>query len=155
MATQKIAYAARTVITMTLTSLANAAAWQSLVIDNTSNLYDDALVFVQTKGQAGSTLGLEFYVYSYDGGSLFSDGASGADATFTAANRKNSPLIDVVTLNTTTATPSLLRRGVASCFNGIMPAKWGLIAINNSGGTLSATAGDHVITYQGITYTVA
>jgi len=51
MAIQKISYGARTVITMTLTSLANAAAWQSLVIDNTTNLYDDVLIFVQTKGR--------------------------------------------------------------------------------------------------------
>lgn len=154
MAIQNIAYSARTVMTMTLTSLANAAAWQSLVVDNTTNKYDDVIVFVQTKGQAGSTAGLEFYLYAYDGGTLYSDGATGTDLTFTAANRKNSPLIDVITLNTTTATPALLRRSVAACFGGIMPGKWGLIAINSSGGALSATSGDHVVTYQGITYTV-
>lgn len=155
MAVQKISYAARTVITMTLTSITNGSAWQSAVVDNTTNLYDDALIFVQTNGQTGATAGLEFYVYAWDGASNYADGASATDATFTAANRKNSPLIDVVTLNVTTAVAGMLRRGVASCFNGIMPPKWGLIAINNSGGTLSATGGNHVISYQGITYTVA
>lgn len=155
MAIQTILYGARTTITLTLTSLANTSARASTVVDNTTNLYDDVIVFVQTKGQAGSTAGLEFYLYASDGATLYADGATGTDAAFTAANRKNSPLIDVVVLNTTTASPALLRRGVAACFNGIMPPKWGLIAINNSGGALSATAGDHVITYQGITYTVA
>jgi hypothetical protein len=146
--------AARTVITMGITSLANGSAWQSASIDNTANKYLDALVYVVTKGQAGSTLGLEFYVYAGDGGSAFTDAASGSDATFTAANRRQSALLDVLTLSTTTAVQGLLRRSVASCFGGVMPPKWGLIAINNTGGALSTTAGDHVITYQGYTETI-
>jgi hypothetical protein len=109
---------------------------------------------VQTNGQTGATTGLEFYVYAWDGNSVYSDNASGTDASFTVANRKGSPLIDMVTMNVTTAVAARLRRGVAACFNGLMPQKWGLIAINNSGGALSTTAGDHIISYQGINYTV-
>jgi hypothetical protein len=44
---------------------------------------------------------------------------------------------------------------VAAAFGGILPAKWGVIIENQSGTTLSATGGDHVVQYQGVYATVA
>ena len=155
MAVQKIAYAAKTAITWTGTSLANGSARGSTAVDNTTNLYDDAIVQVQSNGIAGATLTLDFYVYSSLSDTTYSDGATGTDAAFTAANRKNSVWIGSVTMNAATAVNATLAKSVASCFGGVMPARWGLIGVNSSGAALSATAGDHVISYQGITYTVA
>jgi hypothetical protein len=155
-AIQTITYGSKTAITMTLTSLGSGNARECTVVSNTSNKYDDAIIQVQTNGSAaGNTATLDFYVYTALGDTTYADGATGSDAAFTAANRKNAIWIGSVTLNTTTAVNCTLPRSVSACFNGIMPEKWGLIAVNNSGAALSATAGNHVISYQGITYTVA
>lgn len=148
MANIKIAYGAKTTITITLTSLANAAGRQSAVVDNTSNLYLDARLRVQTKGQASGTLTLAVYAYTALGDTTYTDGATGSDAAFTAANRLNSRYVGSIQLNTTTAVQGEL--SIAQAFNGVMPDKWGLIFINNSGAALSATAGDHVIEYEGV-----
>lgn len=155
MATIKIAYGSKTTIATTaLTSLASGSGWQSAVIDNTSNLFLDAMVRVQTKGQAGSTNLMDFYVYNALSDTTYTDGASGSDAAFTAGNRFNARYVGSILLNAATSAVQG-SFSIAQAFGGVMPSKWGLIAINNSGGTLSTTAGDHLIEYEGITQTVA
>lgn len=153
MATIKNIYAAKTAITMTLTSLANAAAWASTVVDNTTNVYLDALLRIQTKGQASGTSTLDVYVYSALADTIYTDGASGTDGTFTAANRFNARYLCSVLLNAATSAVQF-ETSVAQAFGGIMPSKWGLIVVNSSGAALSATAGDHVIEFEGITQSV-
>ena len=138
MAVQKIAYAAKTAIVWTGTSLANAAARQSTVVDNTVNLYDDAIVQVQSNGIAAATATLDFYVYAALSDTTYSDGATGTDGTFTAANRLNAVWIGSVTMNAAVAVNCTLPKSVAACFGGIMPSKWGLIGVNNAGAALSA-----------------
>lgn len=155
MAIQTITYGAKTAMTMTLTSLASGTgARESTVVSNSTNKFDDAIIQVQTNGSAaGNTAAVDFYVYAALGDTTYTDAATGTDAAFTAANRKNAVWIGSVTLNGTTAVNCTLPKSVASCFGGIMPEKWGLIAVNNSGAALAASAG--TISYQGITYTVA
>lgn len=153
MADRKLAYGAKTAITVTLTSLANAAARESTVVDNTVNKYLDARVRVKTNGLAGGGSSLDVYVYSALSDTSYSDGATGTDAAFTAANRLNSKYLDSVVLNGATAVVAELR-SIAACFGGIMPSKWGLIFVNRTGQALSATAGDHVIEYQGMYETI-
>lgn len=153
MAEVKNKYAAKATITITLTSLANDAARESTALDNTTTLYLDALVRVKTNGQAGGTGLLDLYVYTALGDTTYSDGATGTDAAFTAANRRNSRYLGSVQLNA--ATPVVFGAfSLAAAFGGTMPDKWGLIAINKSGAALSATAGDHVLEYEGVTETV-
>src|SRR4051812_18590719 len=104
MAVQNITYGTKTAMTMTLTSLGSASARESTVVSNTANKYDDAFVQVQTNGSAaGNTGTLDFYVYSALGDTAYADGATGTDAAFTAANRKNTVWIGSLTLNGTTA----------------------------------------------------
>lgn len=154
MADVKNAYGAKTTVTFTLTSLANGSGRESTVVDNTSNKFADALLLFRSKGQASGTALVDIYVYAALGDTTYTDSATGTDAAFTAANRRNSPYLGSLQLNAGTSQ----ERGmwsVAGAFNGTMPDKWGLIAINNSGAALSATAGDHVIEFEGIYQTVA
>lgn len=146
----EISYAAKATITVTLTSLANGSARESTAIDNTSNKYLDAIVRVLTNGQASGTGLMDVYVYAALGDAAsYTDGATGSDAAFTAANRRNAKYLDSIQMNAGTAVQAVLR-SVASVFGGLLPEEWGLIFINSSGAALSATGGDHVIEYQGI-----
>lgn len=161
MAVTKITYGTSTAITCTLASLADSATVgrQSTVVDNTSNLYDDALLFIQVK--TAGTLATPFAVYVYIFGSedgtnyIADDGVIGAtDAAYTvnAASNLKGPFI----INTpVTAKIYATTVSVASCFGGIMPRKWGFVVVNDSGAALSATEGDHLKSYTGITYTTA
>lgn len=154
MAIQQVSYGTKTAIAVTaLNSLGSGSGMQSAVVDNTTNKFDDAMLQFASNGTvAGNTSQIDFYVYSALGDTAYADGASGSDATFTAANRKNSVYIGSMYLNGTTAVTCTLARTVAQCFGGVMPAKWGLIAVNNSGAALAASG--HSANYQGITYTV-
>jgi hypothetical protein len=154
MATIKSSYAAKATITVTLTSLANGSARECTVVDNTANLYLDALIRIKTNGSAaGNTVTVDVYAYAALGDTAYTDGATGSDAAFTAANRLNARYLGSVTLNGTTgviAGPW----SVAAAFGGTLPDKWGLIFVNNSGAALSATGGDHVVEYEGVTETI-
>lgn len=151
----KNAYAAASTVTITLTSLANAAARESTVVDNTSTKYRDYLLRVQTKGaSASNTKTLDVYAYAALGDTTYTDGATGSDAGFTAANRLNARFVGVVVLNGSTAVTGG-PMSVAAAFGGTLPDKVGFIAVNSSGDALSSTAGDHVVKVQGVYQTVA
>src|SRR3970282_619011 len=89
MAVLKITYSSAAAITCTLTSLADAASRESSVIPNTSDLFDDVIVRVKTKGQAGGTDRVYVWVYAAVGDTIYTDGATGSDAAFTTANILN------------------------------------------------------------------
>lgn len=144
----KNAYATKATITCTLTSLANGSSRESTAIDNTTNLFKDAMVRIKTNGQASGTGVLRVFVYAALGDTDYSDLATGSDASFTAGLR-NSAFLGAVQMNSATgvvAGPF----SVAAAFGGILPSKWGLIVLNNSGAALSATAGHHVLEYEGV-----
>jgi len=143
-----LAFGSKTTITCTLTSLANGSARESTVIDNTSAKFRNVRIRVQTKGQTSGTSYLDVYVYTALGDTTYTDGATGSDAAFTAANRFNSRYIGSVKCNAgTSAVQGEMQ--MADAFPDC-PDKWGLIFVNNSGAALSATAGDHVIEYEGV-----
>lgn len=142
----KPTYAAKATITWTGTSLGNGSARESTVIDWTSTKCADARVRIQSKGQTSGTNYVDWYVYTALGDTTYTDGATGSDAAFTAANRFNSRYLGSQKMNAgTSATQVELQ---LSDIFGSMPDKWGLIGINNSGAALSSTAGDHVLEYQ-------
>jgi len=153
MATLKEQFAAAATITMSLASLASGSWWQSAFIDNSTNVYLDA--FVQMKVKTGATAAgtVDFWLYaSMDGGTSYSDGASGSDATFTPTATPN--LVHLGTVNTPTATTSYTSAhfSVAAAFGGSVPQRWGLAAKNTNGGALDATGTNFVLQYQGLTY---
>lgn len=149
MADIKAAYGSKTAVTITLTSLANAAGRESTVIDNTTTKYLDLLLRILTKGQASGTVTLDIYAYAALGDTTYTDGATGSDAAFTAANRLNAVPVGSVQMNAATGPVSKMF-SVAQAFGGVLPDKVGFIFINSSGAALSATGGDHVVEYEGV-----
>lgn len=158
MATVNVAYGSRTQITWTLDSLASSATAgrESTAVDNSSNLYLDALVTVvltYPNSAPANHKGVYIFAYGYDGTSY--DGyATGSDAAYTfddiTANGQNLKQIGFMTMiqnKTQKATFS-----IASAFGGVLPRGWGLVALNYSGQTLSTSCTAY---YRGITTTVA
>jgi hypothetical protein len=144
-------------ITCTITSLANNGQRQSTAVDNSANLYLDALVVVTVKSAAASTSSSGYVnVYAYgtvDGGTSYSDGATGTDGSITLTVPPNMRLIGVINVvaNSTTYIGGPL--SVAAAFDGILPDHWGIVVENKSGATLDASVGS--AKYQGVQKQIA
>lgn len=156
---QAFAGSTATAITCTLTSLAATSARETNTVDNTSNLYDDALVQVRVKIGA-TTPANDKSVYVYAWGVIdptspkYPDVVTGSDAAITPNSPTQLRLIGVI--NTPTASTSYVSEpmSVAAAFGGVLPQKWGIVIVNSSA-VLSATGTDHTVEYQGVYFTVA
>lgn len=141
-------------ITLTIASLANNGQRESTVIDNTTNLFLDALVQLKIKSPAASTSSTGYVnVYAYgtsDDGTNYGDGATGTDAAITLTSPPNLRLIGVINIVANATTYKSNPMSVAAAFGGILPAKWGIVIENKTGGTLDATGGNHAAFYQGV-----
>jgi hypothetical protein len=139
-------------ITCTITALTNGSARQSTAIDNTSNLFMDALVSAKVKTASSSTSAtghVDVYVYAtVDNGTTYTDGATGSDGAMTPTSPTNLFLIGSINTVANSTTYYGGPWSVATAFGGVLPAKWGIVVVNNSGGTLDATVG--AAEYQGI-----
>lgn len=143
----KIAYGGNTSITITLNSLANTSQRQSAAIDNSTNLYFDALVTITVvAGTVASSKVVNIYVAgSIDGttwpgeGSGNNDGVTGLDAAITLESPTNLRLLGV--LNTPTSSETYVSEplSVASAFYGVLPTKWSIIIDNESGAAFNAS----------------
>ena len=140
-------------ITITVASLANNSARESTVVDNSSNLFRDVLVagFVKSGASGTSASGyVQIYVYgTADGGSNYTQGATGSDAAITLTVPPNARLLGTVNVVANATTYKFGPMSVARAFGGSMPEKWGIIVENKTGGTLDATGGNHGFYYQG------
>jgi hypothetical protein len=147
-------------ITCTLNSLGNSttAARQATVIDNSSNLYLDALLLISvTTGPSG--LASPFAVYVYVSGSpdgtLFEqdDNTLGAsDAAYTLNNPSNMHLAMQLYCPTAGKVYNRICE-VAPLFGGVMPYKWCPVVLNNTGASLSSSGNS--IEYTPIYFTNA
>lgn len=140
-------------ITVSIASLANNGARQSDVVDNTTLLFLDALVSLKVKSPASSTDAagyINVYAYGTVDGTTYSDSASGSDAAFTPTSPPNLKLIGVANVNVNATTYRIGPFSVAGAFGGILPAKWGIVVENKTGGTLDSTEGNHDKRYQGV-----
>lgn len=141
-------------ITVTLASLANNGAREATAIDNTSNLFLDALVAGKIKSNAAGTSATgTVNVYTYgtaDGGTTYSDGASGSDAGITLTSPPNVRLIGVINVVANGTTYKFGPFSVAAAFGGVLPDHWGLIFENKTGAALDSTGGNHAVFYQGV-----
>ena len=140
-------------LTITLASLGNTSARASTAVDNTSNLYLDALIAVKIKSGASGTAATGVVnVYAYgtvDGGTTYTEGATGTDAAITLTVPTNARLIGVLNV-VANATTYIGTYSLAEAFGGIAPQKWGIIIDNESGAALDSTAGNLFVEYQGI-----
>lgn len=143
-------------LTITLASLASSATAgrESTVVDNTTNLFLDALVTVKVKTSASALANDKAcYVYAYgtvDDGTTYSDTATGSDAAITMTDPPNMRLIGVVNCPAVSTTYKSGPFSVAGAFGGILPAKWGIVLRQFTGQALDATGGSHAVVYQGI-----
>lgn len=136
------------------TGLVNNGARASTAIDNTTNLFLDALVQVQIKsGGSGTTTTGYVNVYAYgtaDGGTTYAEGATGSDASLTLTSPTNLRLIGVLNVVANSTTYKSEPMSVAAAFGGVLPDHWGIVIENKTGGTLDTTEGNHLKVYQGI-----
>lgn len=146
-------------ITITLASLAASATVgrSSTAVDNTSNLFLDALVFglIETGTVSGDKQVLVYAYGTADGGSTYSgkNGAnaiSGTDAGFTRADPTDLKLIGVLPCPTSSVVMSFGPYSIAQAFGGVLPDHWGIVLFNDTGAALSATAGNNKAWYQGV-----
>jgi len=141
-------------ITCTLASLADAGARASTALDNSSNLFLDALVQISiaTNSSGTSSTGtVRVYAYgSADGGTTYSDSATGTDAGITLTVPPNARLIGILNTVANSTTYESHPMSVASAFGGVLPEDWGIIIENQSGAALDATEGNHDKHYQGV-----
>ena len=160
--TDKISYnVTANALTITLNSLASSstAGRGSASVDNTTNLYDDALVAVTLKTAATTTPANDkaayIYVYGSADGTTF-DGSSneavGSDAAVTidAPTNLKGPIVMVLLNSNSTYDKTF---SLAGLFGGIMPLKWGVVVQNYSGMVLTGTPANHSVVYTGIYYT--
>lgn len=141
-------------ITCTLASLASAAARQCTAVDNTSNLFEDAHVFVQVKTAASgvSTTGY-IQVYGYatvDNGATYTEGMTGSDASATLASPSNLVLLAQLTANVNATTYSAEFSFCTVYGLLVLPAKWGIVVVNLTGAAFDATEANHKKLYQGV-----
>jgi hypothetical protein len=144
-------------ITITITSLTNGSAQQSTAVDNTSNKFLDVLVqlIIKSAGSSTSATG-SVNVYAYgtaDGGSHYSDSATGSNGSITLTAPPNMRLIGVINVVANSTTYVGGPFSVAAAFGGILPDHWGIVVENKSGATLDASVGSAF--YQGTYATVA
>lgn len=159
--TFKPSYGSGTAITITLASLVNSTTLatgyrQSAAVDNSTNLFADAYIYGHMKSNATPTVNniyTMFLTWSNDGGTTYTNNASGADAAYTQPDSDANMTVGSVSVCIATASIVSYFRGFSFCQAAgllYLPQKWGIIVKNGSGQSLTATGGDHVIQYQGV-----
>lgn len=170
MSTHKIAYAASATVfgANDLDSLASSttwvAGWESAVIDNTTNLYVDALLAGRFKANNTAPTAGQIQVFV---GAILEDtptypdvfDGTGSAETITSADIRNSilrPAAAIITDTTSNRIYEFAPVSVASLFGGIMPPKWWVFVAHSMVQTLNVTTGQGgQCWYKGITYTSA
>ena len=143
-----LSYSAVQTMTVTnLHSLANSATagWQSAVVDNSTDVYEDAHVqvildFANTAAANDKCV----YVLAYAGlETTYSNPASGSEGTITLTNITNTGQnlrqIGIIPYTTQDEVAESGVMSVAAAFGGILPIKWGIVLINYSGAALAAS----------------
>jgi hypothetical protein len=152
----KESIAAAVSITITLASLGSASAQECTAIDNSSNLYLDALLYLSIKLQNSAPGGekcIKVFFYASHDGTNYTDNATGSNAAVTLRSPTN--LVGPYIIQTPTADLTYkVVIPVAQFFGGVLPKRWGFVIYNASGVTLSATEGDHTKEYAGVFQTV-
>ncbi len=143
MADIKSKYGAATAITITAGTLAssNTAGQSSTAIDNTTDLFIDALVEVApTLSATAPANDKNVYVYAYGSvdGTNYTDAISGTDAAYTFRVPTHLRLIGVIPTAAASAAYRSMPMSVAAAFGGVLPPKWGIVIKNYTGSAFTA-----------------
>lgn len=136
--------------TMTVTNLhslasSTTAGWQSTAVDNTSDVYEDALLQVVLDfANTAPANDKAVYVFAYAAlETTYSNPASGSEGTITLTNITNTGqnlrLVGVIPYHTQDEVAESAVFSVAAAFGGSLPPKWGIVIMNYSGAGLAAS----------------
>lgn len=144
-------------MTLSLASLASdtnlLAGRESTVVDNGPSGDDaiDAIIggLITTGTSPTADRQIEVWAYgTWDGGSRYSHVCTGTDGNLTLVKKS---LLRLVTIIPTSATSNYGYQwgpvSMARVFDGILPQKWGLWVVQNTGVALNSTAGNHEVKY--------
>lgn len=159
--TGKVSYGSPVTLTMTLVSLASdanlLAGRESATLDNSSALAMDYILGGKVTTGTTPTTAKQIEVWvagSYDG-TTYSGGATGADANLTFASEKTS--LKLLTVLPTDATSNHTYEWgpfcVAQAFGGMVPQKWNVFIVHNTGVNLNSTGGNHEVKCTPINFT--
>jgi hypothetical protein len=159
MSTASPLYGTTTPMTMTLAALASdtnlVAGRQSTVVNNGSDDAIDALVGGKVTTGTSPTASRQIEVWafgSYDDNE-FTGGAGAADAAFTPDAKSLLRLLEIIpTVNTSDKAYRWGPHAVAQAFGGLMPERWGIYIVHNTGVALNATGGNHEVVYTPIKF---
>lgn len=154
-----IKYGSTTTITNAIASLASdtnlLAGYESAVIDNTTDGFDDIILSGKITTGTGLTAGtIQVLAVAWDsnGWPDCFDGTASAE-TISSAEIKGAICKTVQSLATTsTSNVAYFFTGVSArqVFGGSLPSKFVLFTTHNTVGALNATAGNHEFRYQGV-----
>lgn len=163
MSVSKVTYSS--LQTMTVTNLHSntssvTAAWASAVVDNTTDLYLDALVqVVLDYANTSPANDKSTYIYAYGGieSGVYSNPISGSegDVTLTAIDStgQNLRLIGTMPYNTADEVCESSPMSVGLAFGGVLPPYWGICIVDYTGAALAASG--NTVKWRGITVTTA
>ena len=159
MTTASPSYGTTTALTITLASLATDASLvagrQSTVIDNGTDDAIDALVGgkITTGTTPTASKQIEVWLFgSYDDAE-YSGGAGATDAAFTPDEKTLLRLLTIIpTVNTSDKAYRFGPFSVAQAFGGVMPEKWGVYVVHNTGVNLNATGSNQEVVYTPVKY---
>ena len=142
----KLAYASAVDFTCTMASKTSGQGRRSAVVDNSSNLYTQAAVFVSlTPGTITAPAGFAVYLYgSFDASNYYSGGSTDADYNTLAGDEIPLGFCAILANSTARGQWFVTPQGIA------LPKSWGIIISQTNCGTLSGTEGNHLKKYVGL-----
>ncbi len=166
--TFKEALDASTQIACTTTSLGIGSTRGSASVDNSTNLYADALVTVTITMASGTPTAtgsfVNVYVYGSEDSTNFgtinsatagTPGADGAFGALTATPNLIGPVAQIAAVTATSAGERTFRSQpipIAQAFGGSLPRKWGILIENQTGivFSTSTTTTAQNVSYSGV-----
>jgi hypothetical protein len=161
-------YSSNTAITFDISSLGSSSTFvagrESTQVDNTSTMYDDALVNVRPiTGHASTapTVGQMISLYCWGADtSLGTNAIDVLDGTDSAETLSHVAVLNslrwvaspAVTVASAGLVYPIMPFSVASLFGGVMPKFWGLFLAHNHTGALAGSQ-SALFSFNGITYT--
>jgi len=158
MANQKLEYAASAAISITLANLASdtnlLAGRESSEVSNTSDKYSDFLIAGKITTGTSPTTGrnIEVWAAGLAEDSTYPDVLDGTDSdeTISGPGTKGATLklvASIATVNTSDKTYWFGPVSLAALFGGVVPKKWVIFVVHNTGVNLNSTGSNHAIWY--------